>query len=94
MYGAIQCLDNYDITGDGVKDLIVGKHDGSIEVYSYEDGEECEPMLRFTHVSGASKLKLVYRVFIHCTIYLPYYMLYIKDRIRFKKRSIENFESI
>ena len=51
MYGAVQCLDNYDITGDGVKDLIVGKHDGSIEVYSYEDGEECEPMLRFSHVS-------------------------------------------
>ena len=51
VHGAVQCLDNYDITGDGVKDLIVGKHDGSIEVYSYEDGEECEPLMRFSHVS-------------------------------------------
>ena len=49
-YGAVQCLDNYDITGDGVKDLIVGKHDGGIDVYQYEDGEELEPQLKFSHV--------------------------------------------
>ena len=29
--GSVQSIDNYDITGDGVKDLIVGKHDGNIE---------------------------------------------------------------
>ena len=29
---AVQCLDNFDITGDGVRDLLVGRHDGSIEV--------------------------------------------------------------
>jgi len=45
----LQTIDNYDITGDGVKDLIVGRHDGNIEVYAYDD--ESEPILRFTHVS-------------------------------------------
>ena len=49
--GAVQSLDNYDISGDGVKDLIVGRHDGNIEVYSYDDGDETEPLLKYTHVS-------------------------------------------
>jgi Bardet-Biedl syndrome 7 protein len=50
-YGTIQCLDNYDITGDGVRELIVGRHDGNIEVYAFEEGEDAEPELRFSHVS-------------------------------------------
>ena len=48
--GAVQSLDNYDISGDGVKDLIVGRHDGSIEVYSYDEGDESEPILKYSHV--------------------------------------------
>ena len=49
--GIVQAMDNYDITGDGVKDLIVGKHDGNIEVYTYEDGEDTEPSLKYVYVS-------------------------------------------
>ena len=36
--GAVQSIDNYDITGDGIKDLIIGRHDGNIEVYAYDEG--------------------------------------------------------
>ena len=45
-------MDNYDITGDGVRDLIVGRHDGNVEVYTYDDdmGEDSEPTLKFTQV--------------------------------------------
>ena len=50
--GIVQALDNYDITGDGVKDLIVGKHDGNVEVYTYEDGEDTEPSLKYVYVSN------------------------------------------
>ena len=51
VYSAVQCLDNYDVTGDGVKDLIVGRHDGSVEIYSYfEDGEASEPVLKYSYV--------------------------------------------
>ena len=53
--GIVQAIDNYDITGDGVKDLIVGKHDGNIEVYSYEDGEDTEPLLKYVYVSTIYK---------------------------------------
>ena len=53
-YGTIQCLDNFDITGDGVRELVVGRHDGTIEVYAYEDGEDVEPTLRFSHVRSSS----------------------------------------
>jgi hypothetical protein len=51
-YGAILSMDNYDITGDGVRDLIVGRHDGNIEVYTYDDdiNEDSEPTLKYTHV--------------------------------------------
>ena len=53
-YAGVQCLDNYDVTGDGVRDLIVARHDGNIEVYSYEDGEDVEPTHKFTHNCGES----------------------------------------
>ena len=33
-YAGVTCLDNYDVTGDGVRDLIVARHDGNIEVRS------------------------------------------------------------
>ena len=53
-FAGVQCLDNYDITGDGVRDLIVARHDGTIEVYSYEDGEEVEPTHKYSHNCGES----------------------------------------
>ena len=69
MYGSVQCIDNYDITGDGVKDLIVGKHDGSIEVYQYEDGEESEPQMKFSHVCDLNNNNIM----IICTITIIVY---------------------
>lgn len=42
------------IPGDGVRDLIIGRNDGSIEIYSYEDGEESEPVIKLTHSCGES----------------------------------------
>ena len=48
--GSVQSIDNYDITGDGIKDLIIGRHDGNIEVYVYDEGEESEPQLKYSHV--------------------------------------------
>ena len=53
-YAGVQCLDNYDVTGDGVRDLILARHDGNIEIYSYDDGEEVEPTHKLTHNCGES----------------------------------------
>lgn len=50
--GGITCIDSYDITGDGAKDLIVGRNDGEVEVYSYNDNDE--PVLRFSYNCGES----------------------------------------
>lgn len=47
-YIGILCFDNYDIFDDGVKDLIVGKDDGQIEIYSYNEGDA--PALKYSHV--------------------------------------------
>lgn len=30
----ISCIDSYDLTGTGVKNLIVGRQDGNVEVYN------------------------------------------------------------
>ena len=49
--GSVQTIDNYDITGDGVKDLIIGRHDGNIEVYAYDEGDDSEPVLKYSHVT-------------------------------------------
>ena len=34
-----------------MQDLIVGKSDGNIEVYAYDDGDDSEPILKFAYVS-------------------------------------------
>ena len=43
-------MDHFDMTGDGVRELIVGRDDGSVQIYSYDDGEEAAPTLRYTYV--------------------------------------------
>ena len=47
-YPGVLCIDNFDITADGVLDLIVGRDDGLVEVYSYDEADE--PIHRYTHV--------------------------------------------
>ena len=46
--GGVSCMAHYDITGDGIPDLLVGRDDGNVEIYSYDVAEE--PVLRFSHV--------------------------------------------
>lgn len=45
----ILCIDTYDIIGDGVNDILVGRDDGTVEVYTLDSSNE--PILRFDHVS-------------------------------------------
>lgn len=59
--GGVTSMDHYDMTGDGIRDLIVGRDDGSLEVYSYDDGDESEPTMRFSMVS--QEMKMVCRNF-------------------------------
>ena len=49
----ILCLDNYDLTSSGVFDLIVGRDDGLVEVYSYDDTDE--PVLKHSTVSAHAR---------------------------------------
>ncbi|CAB4066898.1 BBS7 [Lepeophtheirus salmonis] len=56
--GSVQCIENYDITGNGIKDLIIGRTDGNVELYSYED-DESPPVLKFTHNTGESITSVV-----------------------------------
>lgn len=46
-------MDSFDIVGDGVKDLLVGRDDGMVEVYSFDNANE--PVLRFDQVSSLKK---------------------------------------
>ncbi|KAJ8878257.1 hypothetical protein PR048_018834 [Dryococelus australis] len=52
----VTCLYCYDLTGDGTLDLLVGRQDGSIEVYPLDDSGEEEALgeSRFTHTCSES----------------------------------------
>ncbi|XP_028315349.1 BBSome complex member BBS7 [Gouania willdenowi] len=50
--GGILCIDTYDIIGDGVNDVLVGRDDGAIEVFGFDASSE--PTLRFEHVLSES----------------------------------------
>lgn len=45
----ILSLDSYDITADGISDVIVGRDDGTVEVYGFDEMET--PVNRFKYVS-------------------------------------------
>ena len=48
VYAGIVSLSCYDVTGSGVPDMLVGREDGVVEVYSFDDSGE--PRVQFTHV--------------------------------------------
>ena len=48
--GAVLCIDNYDLTADGILDLLLGRDDGVVEVYGYDEADE--PTLRHSAVWG------------------------------------------
>ncbi|KAL5459878.1 hypothetical protein EMCRGX_G033265 [Ephydatia muelleri] len=50
--GGVNCISTYDLTGDGIKDILVGRDDGVLEVYSLDDSDE--PRLKYTHLFGES----------------------------------------
>ncbi|XP_046582061.1 Bardet-Biedl syndrome 7 protein homolog isoform X2 [Haliotis rubra] len=50
--GGVLSLANYDITADGVLDLLVGRDDGLVEVYSFDEAEE--PIWRYSHTCSES----------------------------------------
>lgn len=52
-FKGILCVDSFDIMGDGVKELLVGRDDGTVEVYSFRNANE--PILRFDQVSSLLK---------------------------------------
>ncbi|XP_023932485.1 Bardet-Biedl syndrome 7 protein homolog isoform X2 [Lingula anatina] len=50
--GGVLCLDNYDMTADGILDLVVGRDDGLVEIYGYDEADE--PILRHTTTCSES----------------------------------------
>nr|KAF6400434.1 Bardet-Biedl syndrome 7 [Rousettus aegyptiacus] len=50
--GGVLCVDSFDIVGDGVKDLLVGRDDGVVEVYSLHHANE--PVLKFDQALSES----------------------------------------
>ncbi|KAF6731593.1 Bardet-Biedl syndrome 7-like protein [Oryzias melastigma] len=50
--GGILCVDTFDIIGDGVNDVLVGRDDGTVQVYGFDSANE--PTLRFEHVLSES----------------------------------------
>ena len=53
----ITCISTFDMTGDGDQDILVGRDDGTVEVYSMDDSGE--PRLKATHVRSYFKLSML-----------------------------------
>ncbi|XP_019389548.1 PREDICTED: Bardet-Biedl syndrome 7 protein isoform X2 [Crocodylus porosus] len=50
--GGILCIDSFDIVGDGVKELLIGRDDGILEVYNFDSTND--PVLRYDHALSES----------------------------------------
>ncbi|XP_053259470.1 Bardet-Biedl syndrome 7 protein isoform X3 [Podarcis raffonei] len=50
--GGILCMDSFDILGDGVKELIIGRDDGMLEIYNFEYAKS--PILRYEYALSES----------------------------------------
>lgn len=51
--GGVQSLHCYDMTGDGVPDLLVGRMDGTLQIYSLPDDQAYDlgpPSERYSYV--------------------------------------------
>jgi Bardet-Biedl syndrome 7 protein len=53
--GGVSALDSFDVTNDGVLDLIVSREDGTIEIFVYDSMDQ--PFLKYTHVSHFNSLE-------------------------------------
>ena len=53
----ITSIDSFDVTNDGVMDLIVSREDGIIEVYVYDSIDQ--PYLKYTHVIKTLKFEIL-----------------------------------
>lgn len=51
----ITSLDTYEIQ-DGT-DILVGRQDGTVEVYAFPEDEDTTPMLRFRYVSEQKRIE-------------------------------------
>lgn len=47
--GGVVSMDHYDITADGVMDLLIGRDDGTVEIFGFDESDE--PVKRHQHVS-------------------------------------------
>ena len=61
----VLCMSNYDVTKDGVMDLLVGRDDGQVEVYGFNDGGE--PVLKFNQVCSCPSVIPISLSFIYFT---------------------------
>ena len=63
-------MDSFDITSDGTPDLILGRDDGQVEIYSFDEADE--PVLRFGYVSGMFFCLPTFEfVCMRCVFYCP-----------------------
>lgn len=52
-YTGVLSLESFDITADGVPDVLVGRDDGLVEVYGFDEMDE--PVHRFKQVTRLRK---------------------------------------
>nr|XP_033794211.1 Bardet-Biedl syndrome 7 protein isoform X2 [Geotrypetes seraphini] len=54
--GGVLCIESFDILGDGVKELLVGRDDGMVEIYSFDSAND--PVLRYDQALSESIMSI------------------------------------
>ena len=49
-HGSVLALEMFDITADGVADVLIGRDDGLVQVFGFDEMEE--PVQRYSQVSS------------------------------------------
>ncbi|KAF4519730.1 hypothetical protein B566_EDAN014257 [Ephemera danica] len=55
--GGVMCMDHFDLTGDGVSELLVGRDDGTIEAYAFDEMQDV-PVRRVSHSCNESIMSI------------------------------------
>eukprot|EP00050_Salpingoeca_kvevrii_P000694 m.154063 g.154063 ORF g.154063 m.154063 type:complete len:700 (-) comp10185_c0_seq1:1038-3137(-) len=51
--GGVECLSTYDLIGDGVQDILVGRDDGGVQIYSFGTEDDVPSQVYSTQLSAA-----------------------------------------
>lgn len=68
--GSVLSLEMFDITADGIHDVLIGRDDGIVQVYGFDEMEE--PVQRYSQVV----VNILFKKKLCMNVFIPIYSTY------------------